>query len=468
MKTVTGTSINQVDADPGKAFFVDMLTRDLSIEDAILDLLDNCVDGALRSNRSPKNQAKPFEGFWAKITINEKRFELRDNCGGIPEDKLSYAFMHGKPASAYAADKGLPTVGIYGIGMKRAIYKLGDEARVATKCGAIHLEVPFTSDWMRSEGWKLPVQPTDIAFAADGTVVEISKTKESVRNVFGVGRDTFIKGVRESIAEHYAYLIAKGFSVFINEKVVEGKPVDLQLEETDGHVGITPFIWQSEIAKVKVFVAIGYYRPPVKEQEVDDESEQWRSENAGWTILCNHRVVAYCDKTHLTGWGDKPIPRFHTQYNAIRGIVVFESDNAALLPTTTTKRGLDVSRELYAEVKNIMKDGMRIFIDSTNKWKGETEEARALLTNRTIKSAGLDELKVFAKKVMLKHKGGGGGTIYRPSLPEPIHPERPVWIRFTKGKDELCYVSKRVLGHEEGKPSDVGEACFNHFLKKGR
>lgn len=35
-------------AVPTKQFFVSMLTRDISLADAILDLIDNCLDGALR------------------------------------------------------------------------------------------------------------------------------------------------------------------------------------------------------------------------------------------------------------------------------------------------------------------------------------------------------------------------------------------------------------------------------------
>jgi hypothetical protein len=36
----------KVDANPTKAFFVRMITRDISLEDCILDLIDNSVDGA--------------------------------------------------------------------------------------------------------------------------------------------------------------------------------------------------------------------------------------------------------------------------------------------------------------------------------------------------------------------------------------------------------------------------------------
>ncbi|HEX3252763.1 MAG TPA: hypothetical protein VHS05_25215, partial [Pyrinomonadaceae bacterium] len=47
--------IERVPSAPAKSFFVSMLTRDIDLQDAILDLLDNCVDGALRDR--PKEMA---------------------------------------------------------------------------------------------------------------------------------------------------------------------------------------------------------------------------------------------------------------------------------------------------------------------------------------------------------------------------------------------------------------------------
>ena len=51
-----------VDASPVESFFVHMLTRDIDLEDAILDLLDNCVDGILRSHGAANN-SRPYQGF---------------------------------------------------------------------------------------------------------------------------------------------------------------------------------------------------------------------------------------------------------------------------------------------------------------------------------------------------------------------------------------------------------------------
>ena len=43
---------SKVGANPTKAFFVTMITRDITLEDCILDLIDNSVDGAWRSEGS--------------------------------------------------------------------------------------------------------------------------------------------------------------------------------------------------------------------------------------------------------------------------------------------------------------------------------------------------------------------------------------------------------------------------------
>src|SRR5687767_12638412 len=83
-----------VDASPVKSFFVLMLTRDISLEDAILDLLDNCVDGILRSKKKKKG-SEPYAGFKAEIEFNRDTFTIQDNCGGIPWDLHAYAFRMG-------------------------------------------------------------------------------------------------------------------------------------------------------------------------------------------------------------------------------------------------------------------------------------------------------------------------------------------------------------------------------------
>src|SRR5690348_11642738 len=79
-----------------KRFFVSMLTRDIELEDAILDLLDNCLDGIVRTTKRSLNTKAPYKGYWSKITINPNSFEIFDNCGGIPENLVTRAFGIGR------------------------------------------------------------------------------------------------------------------------------------------------------------------------------------------------------------------------------------------------------------------------------------------------------------------------------------------------------------------------------------
>ena len=117
-----------VHAQPTKEFFVRMIVKDISLEDCILDLVDNCLDGAngdiaeaenvrreagenlaLRPGAQGGGELTPngtqadsttdkrYEGYWTELTLNEDVFSIRDNCGGISiEEAKNYAFRFGR------------------------------------------------------------------------------------------------------------------------------------------------------------------------------------------------------------------------------------------------------------------------------------------------------------------------------------------------------------------------------------
>ena len=124
-----------IKAGPTKAFFVRMLTRDIELADSILDLLDNCVDGVVRELKrldQATDGATPYSGYWAEITATPEAFVIRDNCGGIPEGiAVTSAFMLGRLDGERDAD--IETVGMYGNGMKRAMFKMGRHSIVTSQ-----------------------------------------------------------------------------------------------------------------------------------------------------------------------------------------------------------------------------------------------------------------------------------------------------------------------------------------------
>ena len=85
-----------VPAKPVKSFFVRMLTRDIDLSDAILDLLDNSMDGVIRSEKGQLAKTKPYKGYAVDIKFDSHSFSILDNCGGIPWSLREYAFRMGR------------------------------------------------------------------------------------------------------------------------------------------------------------------------------------------------------------------------------------------------------------------------------------------------------------------------------------------------------------------------------------
>ena len=138
-----------VHAYPRKQFFIEMFTRDIGLEDCILDLIDNSMD-ALLSTRNINIEGeilaqirgevkKKSEKSHIRLECTEKRFSITDDCGGINyEDAVKEVFCFG-----HNPDSPRRRLGVYGIGMKRAIFKIGNRIRVESKTGKEAIRVEF-------------------------------------------------------------------------------------------------------------------------------------------------------------------------------------------------------------------------------------------------------------------------------------------------------------------------------------
>ena len=445
-----------VNASPVKSFFVSMLTRDIKLEEAILDLLDNCVDGILRSSES--KGARPYEGFKAEITFDASSFSIFDNCGGIPWDLRDYAFRMGRSPDRPRDAPG--SVGVYGIGMKRAIFKIGKHCLISTRNGNHQYEVEITPEWINDESdWNIPVRSADKSTDQDGTEILVENLYEGIAKTFGEGAKSFKSELERMVSTHYAYIIAKGFEVTIN-----GDPVEPRVTKIvyDSQHAIKPFVFRSTTDDVEVYLAVGFTRPIPSRDEIIDEQQEARysSIDAGWTVLCNDRAVLHCDRSELTGWGEAGVPRYHTQFIAISGIVSFRSDDASKLPTTTTKRGIDASSPLYLQVKNKMREGMRLFTDYTNKWKGRADESKKEVLRGV--PLALEDLRVETDDLTFrKTRNWPLGHQYRPQLPLPpqLEPTKRR-ITFVREAEQIKTVAD-YLDASEMQPSEVGGLCFD-------
>lgn len=468
-------------ANPTKNFFVNMLTRDIALIDAIMDLIDNCIDGVHRERKKIKANSKEeyiYKGFYAEINVTANEFHLKDNCGGIPlEVAKHYAFKMGRSEDYHDDDK-LETLGMYGIGMKRAIFKMGLKADVTSWNNSNIFTVNIPEDWSKQPAWTfdLAIQNKSIIkgkLKETGTLVSISQLHKNISKQFK-DESGFIKDLKIALKNHYGYIIQQGFRISLNGIKID--PIELNIITTNAadknQKGIKPYVYTSKIDDVDIEIMIGFYRPPANEEEIQNELDGGfatsQSENAGITVLCNDRVVLYCDKTFLTGWGEPPVPKYHTQFIAIAGVVHFRSNSPIHLPVTTTKRGLDTSSSVYANAKNKIKDGIRYFTSFTNNWKTPTEE-RAKLFSLSKKINALKPGQSRSTFVKLTDGKKGDNAKYQiPDLPKPSNTLNAlsVTINFTREKIKVDKIRSYFLDNKQKSASEVGAWCFDQIYSQ--
>ena len=377
----------KADASPTKAFFVRMLTRDITLDDCILDLVDNSIDGAWNSTGEHPSEIKAdtsLSAFSIDIRIEPDLFRIADNCGGITLDEaVNYAFTFGRKH-----DEPLPefTVGVYGIGMKRAVFKLGSSIRIASTYQAegelASFLVPIEVDeWAQDNtpwDFDLEENPPD---AQAGVTIEVRNLSTETRQKFE--DPTFERTLRQILARDYLLPLMRGLRLTVNGQVVNGQPL---LWQEGGDFAPMRRTYEDDGVRIEIVAGMAAAPP----DDTDPESQIRPDRMSGWYVLCNGRAVLAADRTTVTGWGTS-WPSWHPQYNGFVGVVLFSAADATKLPMTTTKRSVDASSAIYLRALVQMEQPVRTWLNYTNARKFEREQAAQ--SERTTKPTPLSDVR---------------------------------------------------------------------------
>ncbi|BDR15658.1 ATP-binding protein [Vibrio sp. STUT-A11] len=465
-----------IEAFPAKRFFVEMLTKDIELLDAVLDLIDNSLDGAMREiTRLKKNQQdRKYEGYQVEITFDDTHFKIKDNCGGIPRDvAINSAFRMGRPSTDI--DKDLPTVGVYGIGMKRSIFKMGRSCKIISKTPDTTLHVDMTPEWMSNDqDWSLPYEEQAATPEDTGTEILINDLVSGIKHSFS-GGPTFSNDLKEATEVYYSSFIEQGFKIVINTKTIKPNANVLAIEDNfaSKDEAISPFVYIDKVDGVDISVVIGFYRNFVsieeEEKELQGTSSKASSSKAGITVICNDRVVIHADKTRMTGWGEAGVPSYHTQFISITGIVKFQSTDPSKLPLTTTKRGIEGNSELYLKVKDRIREGIKTFTSFTNRWKSRDDKGQlSIQTGKSKNIAPTEVVTSIPEDKWVQMRGEANAKKFVPNLPMPPKDSTNRRITFTRPIEEIKTISEFYFETGSTSPQEVGERCFDEALRRAK
>lgn len=430
---------NKIHASPTKDFFVNMITRDISLQDCICDLLDNSLDGARRSLGVSGDHA-PFSHCEIRIDMGGDEFSVSDNCGGISlSDAVDYAFHFGKKKHDPADVEG--GIGLYGIGLKRAIFKIGKKAEITSHHDDDSFRVDVdVNEWIADEdNWDFSYSDVG-GGSSKGTAIKISDLIPEIAEF--ISSKSFQREMIKLIARDYSFFIEQGAGIYVN-----GEKAPSYLYKIKQSEDFAPYVDIYDDGDVSVKIVCG-----LVDEIPDDIQDEFRPEDVdryGWFVICNDRVVLAADKSSKTVWGRDGYRVWHPQYNGFAGFAIFSAKNQRRLPWTTTKRDVDYSHSMYRRAIAKMKSATDEYVAYTNRRKSGIDEAK-----RYESSAGSVDIASYkaSQKVLF------------PKISQSENRDESINISYKKKKSKVKLI-KDYINSPSMSAKDVGSYTFDYFIK---
>ncbi len=432
----------KADASPAKRLFISLITRDISLIDAFLDIIDNSINAALEPLVSKLKTADDYQKLLSNthikpkvqidITVSSTKITVNDTAPGITSKMAENdVFKIGKDESDVDVSDRLS---VYGIGLKRAMFKCGNKVEIISdhRQGGFELNLNVR-EWAKKkeEPWNFEITTRPAAKKDFGTQITISELYEDVLHRLNDG--LFMNQLRERIARTYSFFIGRVVDINVNN-------VEIQKESFD--IGTNYASEKFKSGNVTCNITAGI---------AQTTGEVFRDKNAGWFVFCNGRAVLFADKSNLTGWGGAGLPIFQPKHRPFLGTVFFVSTKPEELPWTTTKASVNEENAVWQEAKRHMVKVGRVIVGFLDKrYTGDgTEIAPSELQGVSggrvsVLSAAVADARAFKP----------------PTKPSPKIKKIQYMAKIEDIKKIETYLRKPGMGG-----SKVGLYTFNHFLK---
>ncbi|WP_144922286.1 ATP-binding protein [Halorubrum salsamenti] len=435
---MSDNSTIEVDARPVKEFFIDVITRDVELIDTIPEFVDNSIDGATRSTNS-----ESLEDFFVDVRVSADKVVIKDNCGGIEREIAEeYAFRFGRPVDVQ--DDLESVIGIFGVGMKRSLFKLGRHFIVESKTDSSHFIIDINvNEWLESDEWNFEMEMISedddrSQLSTTGTYIRIDDLLPEVSRKFG--QDLFATRLKNELGSKNRDKIRKGLDITVNRESATYAAIEIyQSDELIPAYKEYSFEQGDDEVQVELKAGLG-------ERSPDD---------AGWYIFCNGRLVLRADRQETTGWGSDTVPQYHNNFSRFRGTVNFKSESPGALPWNTTKTDVNPDAPVFRNARQEMEQMMNPIITTLREIAVEKSERGESTVEQKIANSSI---------IKISEIESSGEQSFSSPNPEEEEDDEPneVHIQYTREEAEVDEV-KEILGVDTNQA--VGIKTFEYFYK---
>lgn len=311
--------LGTLDGTPDKRMYWSIIS-DYDLKSSICELIDNAID--LWTERK---SAKDLEIILA-LDIDRQLIQIVDTAGGVREEDLRLLVAPGASSNSPDAE----TIGIFGVGSKRAVVALAETVAIRTRYAkSMSFQIDISKDWLESEDWEIP--HFEIPEIDEGsTKIDLSALRKSL----------VIEDVEE-LSQHlevtYAKFLRSGVNISLNG--VEAKAQSFENWAfpkgfEPRKASFSPKMLEYKDVRIEIFAGLILDRDAV-------------GENYGVYFYCNDRLIVKELKVRDVGYfisSEAGVP--HPDASLCRAIVKIRGP-AKLMPWNSSKSAINFGHPIF-------------------------------------------------------------------------------------------------------------------------
>lgn len=335
--------VDEIEAIPSKRIFMSIMS-DYDLNCSISELIDNALDIWVNNGR------KTMIIIDVDIDLNQKNIKVTDNAGGLKKAELAYIVGPGQTGN----NENSQTIGIFGVGTKRAVVALAQEVKIITRYKKEKTyQIEFDDDWLGEESWKLPVyQVSDIPEGT--TVIELQKLR------FKINEDSISILIEHLKAAYAKYLLDKRVKIRLNTEELE--PIIFEKWAYPPEFSPRKYVSKVNIVgdgdvEIDVIAGLSLASNP-------------SGSDYGVYFYCNDRLVAKGLKTYEVGFTSGLAGQPHPSISLTR-IIVSIKGKAKLMPWNSSKSSINTNHPVFIAIRPWLVQVIKEFASLSRRWQGE-------------------------------------------------------------------------------------------------
>jgi len=335
--------IDRVDATPTKRLFLSIIA-DYDLNRSICELVDNGLDVWVRGGRA---RTINIEIFLDKI---QQTIRVVDNAGGLARSDLRYIVGPGQTATSPTDE----TIGIFGVGTKRAVVALAQDIRIKTRHAKQKtFQVEFDDDWLADDNWELPVYEVD-NIKQGTTEVDLHRLRVQIT-------DEVISLLKNHLSTTYARFLTKNdVTISLNGQALESQffenwayPAKYSPQRYTGILKTE----DGRIVKVEAIAGLSRESSPAAGEY-------------GVYFYCNDRLIVRALKTFEVGFTKGLAGLPHPKVSLTR-VLVFLNGDARSMPWNSSKSDISTKHEVFLALRDWLVRVVKDYASLSRIWMGD-------------------------------------------------------------------------------------------------